>query len=173
MDYEYDAFGNLVKMRDFGGTETLVTYDVRGFRRSINDPNAGRWTYDYLPLGEMRSQVNARGQETSYTYDRLSRAVTRMEPEGTTTWTWGTSAASRNIGALAMVSSPGFQESYQYDSLGRPSAVTTTIAGATLVTRQTYDATSGLPDMLTYPVSSGSTPLRVRYQFDRGRLARV
>ena len=27
--------------------------------------------------------------------------------------------------------------------------------------------------MLTYPVSTGSTPLRVRHQFDRGRLARV
>ena len=173
VDFEYDAFGNLVKTRDFQGTETVVTYDVRGLRRSLNDPDAGRWTYDYFPLGEIRSQTNARGQKTTYTYDKLSRAVSRVEPEGTTTWTWGTSASSRNIGNLASVSAPGFTESYQCDSLGRPSAVTTTIAGVTLVSRQTYDATSGLPDMLTYPVSTGSTPLRVRYQFDRGRLTRV
>ena len=129
VDFEYDAFGNLVKTRDFQGTETVITYDVRGFRRSINDPDAGRWTYDYFPLGEIRSQTNARGQTTTYTYDKLSRAVSRVEPEGTTTWTWGTSASSRNIGSLASVSAPGFQESYQYDSLGRPSVVTTTIAG--------------------------------------------
>jgi RHS repeat-associated protein len=173
VDFEYDAFGNLVKTRDLMGTETVVTYDVRGLRRSLNDPDAGRWTYDYFPLGEIRSQTNARGQKTTYTYDKLSRAVSRVEPEGTTTWTWGTSTSARNIGSLATVSAPGFQESYQYDSLGRPSAVTTTIAGATLVSRQTYDATSGLPDTLTYPVSTGPTPLRVRYQFDRGRLTRV
>ena len=173
VDFEFDAFDNLVKTRDLMGTETVVTYDVRGFRRSLTDPDAGRWTYDYFPLGEVRSQTNARGQKTTYAYDKLSRAVSRVEPEGTTTWTWGTSKSSRNLGQLASVTGPGFQESYQYDSLGRPSTVSTTIAGATLVARQSYDATSGLPDMLTYPVSTGSTPLRVRYQFDRGRLARV
>ena len=85
------------------GTETVVTYDVRGLRRSLNDPDAGRWTYDYFPLGEIRSQTNARGQTTSYTYDKLSRAVSRVEPEGTTTWTWGTSTRGRNIGSLASV----------------------------------------------------------------------
>jgi len=172
-DYEYDAFGNLVMVRDTGGTETLVSYDVRGFRRSIGDPNAGQWTYDYLPLGELRSQVNPRGQATSFTYDRLSRPLTRTEPEGTTTWTWGNNAASRNVGSLAMVSSPGFQESYQYDSLGRPTAITTTIAGATLVTRSSYDPASGALDTLTYPAASGMTPLRVRHHYDRGRLVRL
>ena len=109
---------------------------MRGFRRSLTDPDAGRWTYDYFPLGEIRSQTNARGQKTSYSYDKLSRAVSRVEPEGTTTWTWGTSTSGRNIGSLGEVSAPGFQESYQYDSTRRPSTVTTTIAGATLVARR-------------------------------------
>jgi RHS repeat-associated protein len=172
-DYEYDAFGNLVKVRDFSGAETLMTYDVRGLRRSITDPNAGRWTFDYLPLGELRTQTNARGQRTTISYDRLSRPVTRTEPEGTTTWTWGTSAASRNVGSLASVSSPGFQETYQFDALGRAASTTTAIGGTTFVTRQSYDPVSGVPDLLTYPASTGTMPLRVRHHHDRGVLVRL
>jgi RHS repeat-associated protein len=68
------------------------------------------------------------------------------------------------------VSSPGFLETYQYDSFGRPATVTTTSAGTSLISRQTYHASTGQPDVLTYP---GATPLRVRQEFDRGRLARV
>lgn len=172
-EYEYDAFGNLVTLRDTAGAETVIAYDVRGFRRSIIDPNAGRWTYDYLPLGELRTQTNARGQTTAFTYDRLSRPLTRVEPEGTTTWFWGTSASSREIGSLAVVHSPEFRESYQYDALGRPAVVTTRIAGATLVTRQSYDPVHGRPATLTYPSSTGTTPLRIRSHYDRGRLVRL
>jgi RHS repeat-associated protein len=172
-DYEYDAFGNLVKVRDFAGAETVVTYDVRGFKRSITDPNAGRWAYDYYPLGELRAQTNARGQVTTFSYDRLSRPVSRTEPEGTTAWTWGTLSSSRSIGSLVAVSSPGFRESYQFDGLGRPVTVTTAIAGTSFVSRQTYHSVTGLPDVLTYPASTGIVPLRVRHHYDRGRLVRL
>ena len=171
--YGYDAFGNLTSVRDASGAETVIAYDVRGLRRSISDPNAGRWTFDYLPLGELKSQTNARGQATAFTYDRLSRPLTRTEPEGTTTWTWGATAASRNIGSLASVSSPGFQESYQYDTYGRASTVSTTVAGATFVASQSYDPVTALPDVLTYPASTGTAPLRVRHHYSQGRLVRL
>jgi len=172
-DYEYDAFGNLVKTRDVNGTETLLTYDVRGFRRSMTDPSAGHWTFDYFPSGELKSQRNARGQMTSFTYDRLSRVTARSEPEGTTTWAWGTSAASRNVGSLAAVSAPGFHESYQYDQYGRPSLVTRSAVGFTMVSQQTYDGVTGLPDVFGYPQTTGAARLRVRNHYDRGRLVRV
>lgn len=173
VDYEYDAFDNLVTVRDSTGAMTSITYDVRGFRRSIDDASAGRWLFDYSPLGELRSQTSPRGQATTYTYDRLSRTKTRTEPEGTTTWTWGNSASSRNIGVLSSVSGPGFQESYQFDGLGRPTVSTTTIGGAVLVTRQSYDPATGLLDVLTYPASTGSTPLRIRSHYSRGALVRM
>jgi len=177
VDYEYDAFGNLLKTRDVTGSETMLTYDVRGFRRSITDPNAGRWTFDYLPTGELRSQTNARGQVTSYSYDRLSRATSRAtsrtEIEGTTTWAWGASSASRNIGALATVSGPGFQESYQYDQYGRLSVVNRSAAGLSMASQQTYDGVAGLPDVLAYPRTTAAAGLRVRHHYDRGRLVRL
>jgi len=108
----------MTKVRDFYGTETRAAYDVRGFRTSLADPDAGGSAFTYFPTGEIKTQTNARGQVTSFAYDKLSRPLQRAEPEGVTTWTWGTSAASRNVGTLAAISSPGFQESYQYDAYG-------------------------------------------------------
>jgi RHS repeat-associated protein len=171
--YEHDAWGQLLKVRDARGAETIVTYDVRGFRRSFADPNAGTRTFDYTPLGELRSRTNARGEFTQYAYDRLSRIVSRVEPEGTTTWTWGTSPSARNVGALASVSATGYAETYQYDSLARPSVTTTTISGTRYVTRRSYDGATGLLDVLTYPASTGTVPLRIRHATDRGRLVRL
>ena len=94
-DYEYDAFGNLVRVRDFRGNETVMTYDLRGRRSSINDVDAGLRTFQYTPYGELKSETNARGQTTTLAYDRISRTVSRQELEGTTTWTWGRSPAAR------------------------------------------------------------------------------
>jgi RHS repeat-associated protein len=172
-DYEYDAFGNMVRTRDVNGTETVLAYDVRGFRRSITDPSAGHWTFDYFPSGELRSQTNARGQVASFTYDRLSRPLSRSEPEGTTTWSWGTSVANRNVGALAAVSSPGFHEAYVYDALARPSVVTRTVAGQSLVSQLSYDGLTGRLDVLAYPSTTGAARLRVRHHYDRERLVRL
>jgi len=173
ISYAYDAFDNLVRVRDAKGGETTLSYDQRGYRRTLRNPSLGAWSFDYWPTGELRAQTNARGQKTTFTHDRLSRPLTRKEPEGTTTWTWGTSASSRNIGALARVTSPGFRETYKYDTRGRPSSVTTTVAGLAFTTKSSYDASTGALSVLTYPASTGAAPLQVRHHYDRGRLVRL
>ena len=99
--------------------------------------------------------------------------MSRQELEGTTTWTWGRSPGARNVGALQSVSSPGVQSTYDYDSLGRPSAETFSAFGGTFVTRQDYDTTTGRLDTLTYPSDRSAAPLRVRHHYDRGRLVRL
>ena len=58
-DYEYDAFGDLVRVRDFRGNETVMTYDLRGRRSSINDVDAGLRTFQYTPFGELKAETNA------------------------------------------------------------------------------------------------------------------
>jgi YD repeat-containing protein len=39
--------------------------------------------------GELTSQTDAKNRPVSFTYDKLGRPLTRTEPEGVTTWTWG------------------------------------------------------------------------------------
>lgn len=62
------------------------------------DPDTGRWTYSRNALGELVSQTDARGRTATMTYDRLGRMTRRVEPEGTTTWSWD--GAARRIGKL-------------------------------------------------------------------------
>jgi RHS repeat-associated protein len=172
-EYEYDAFGNLVTVRDFYGAETRMSYNQRGFRTEINDPDAGRWVQDYYPTGELKSQWNPRGQRTKISYDRLSRPVTRIESDLATTWTWGKSSDSRNLGSLASIYSTGFNESYVYDSLGRLVSANTTISGKTYIGRYYYDSVTGLLDKYSYPAILGQPQFLVRYERDRGRVVRI
>lgn len=171
--YDYDAFGRLVKVRDATGSETAVTYDLYGQRLKLVDPDSGTWTSTYSAVGEILSQTNPQGQRTTFAYDLLGRRVTRSEPEGVTTWTWGHEPAAFNVGAVASVSSPGFQESYTYDSVGRPTVVARTVAGTVMTTGLAYETTTGQLSVLTYPGVSGVAPLRLRYVQDRGRVVQV
>ena len=170
IDYEYDAFGNLTKVRDFAGTETSLGYDTLGNRIRLTDPDMGVWSFQYSGLGEVKSHRNPRGQQTTYTYDLLGRVVQRSEPEGLTTWTFGNSAAARNIGALTSVSAPGFIESYGYDSAGRVTTVQRDVAGVSLAASYTYDPATGFLDTLSYPTRSGTPPFRLKHGYERGRL---
>ena len=172
-DYDYDAFDNLVRARDYHGNETVMTYDLRGRRASISDVDAGLRRLQYTPFGDLKSETNARGQTATFAYDRISRPITRQELEGTTTWTWGRTPGARNVGGLQSVSSPGFQATYAYDMLGRPASHTVSAFGGSFVTRFGYAATTGRLDTITYPSDSSIAPLRVRHHYDRGRLVRL
>ncbi len=166
VEYEYDAFGQPLKVRDAANNETVLSYNVRGFKTRSSDPDLGAWTYSYFPLGELKSQTSARNQTTQFTYDELSRPLTRVEPEGTTSFVYDT--AAHGIGALASVSAPGgYAERYQFDSLSRPKQQIITIDGTDHTFDQTYNAL-GLLDTLTYPTSTEGVRFKVRYGYANG-----
>ena len=148
VSYLYDAFGNLLET-DAGGVVTSMSYDLRGRKTAMTDPDMGNWSYVYNLLGELVSQTDAKGQTVTMTYDLLGRMVSRSEAEGLTTWTYDT--AARGIGKIHQVSGPNaYLEVAGYDSLGRPDTTTTTIAGEVYNTSLTYDAL-GRPSTITYP----------------------
>ena len=164
--YDYDAFGGLVRVQDPGGAVSIGSHDLRGFRTQWSDADRGLWTFSGNSLGERVGWTDAKGQSFSLAYDALGRVVSRTEPEGTSTWTWGSSAASRNIGRLVAASGYGYAEAYAYDDRGRP-------ARRTITTDQgyqydyTYDANGAL-ESVTYPVSpvpAGGTAQRLKVHF--------
>ncbi|MEK7207661.1 MAG: FG-GAP-like repeat-containing protein [Pseudomonadota bacterium] len=152
--YTYDSFGNLTlasKSYD-AGTDIAMTYNLRGFKTRMVDPDMGTWNYTYDVLGQMKTQTDNKGQKISMAYDPLGRMTSRVLPngEGTSTWTYGT--AVPEIGKLKTVSNPNATETYAYDSLSRVSSATTSIGGITYTTSYTYDAYSR-PLTLTYPMT--------------------
>jgi len=172
-DYEYDVFSNLLKTRDFNGNEITLTYNVRGLKMTSSDPDMGNWSYGYYPLGELKTQTDAKGQTMSFTYDELSRPLSRTDqPEGMTSWEWDT--ATKGVGRLKGITSPGggYGEIYSYDSLGRTQTSGTIIDGTTYTYTYGYEPTQGTLQTLQYPNSVGA-PFKVQYDYQNGHLLRV
>ena len=157
VSFTYDAAGNLTHVSD-GTNTTINMYDLRGFKKTMDDPDMGQWSYAYNVLGELISQTNAKNQTTTMTYDVLGRLKTRDEPEGTTTWNYDT--ATKGIGKLASVTQyGGYSQTQSYDGLGRPSSSSTTINAIVHTTSNTYDSV-GRVDEITYP-----TGFKVKQQY--------
>lgn len=148
-DYFYDPFGNLEETADDAGNQVFMTYDIRGRKTAMDDPDMGAWSYDYNALGELTSQTDAKGQIVTMAYDKLGRMVSRSEAEGATTWTYDT--ATKGVGKIHQVSGPnGYLSVATYDSLGRPSSSSETIFGEVFTTSVTYDSASRIASQ-TYP----------------------
>ena len=87
--YVYDAFGDLLTTTDPSGNVISNTFDVRGRKTAMSDPDMGGWTYNYDALSELTSQTDAKSQTTSLTYDLLGRLTQSVAPDLTSNWIWG------------------------------------------------------------------------------------
>jgi len=169
-EYEYDAFGNLNRIKDPINAISTGIYNLRGFRTTWADIDRGTWNFVPNSLNELVSWTNAKGQNFSAAYDPLGRLISRTEPEGTSSFVWGSSAVENNIGALKSKSGYGYLEELFYDGSGR-------LANRKITTDQVYNydftyATNGGISTITYPTSPipssppGQTGSRFKIQYD-------
>lgn len=116
-----------------------MTYNIRGQKATMTDPDMGAWVYGYNVFGEQTYQKSAKSQITYLYYDKLGRMTQRNEPEGTATWTYD----QEWIGALDLVVAPGnYEQSLDYDALGRPETVRTKLDSEIHLVQTTFDAQS-------------------------------
>ena len=91
----YDP-GNLISSTDALSKVTAMSYDVRGRKTQMNDPNMGLWKYTYNVLGDLIWQRDAVGNSSTVSYDTLGRITRRVDKtsanvtEKTTQWTYDT-----------------------------------------------------------------------------------
>lgn len=170
--YEYDAFGRLLHVRDaLDNQVSAITYNVRGMKMAQTDMDLGAWTYTRDALGEIVTLRDAKSQLTSFTYDKLGRLTSRTTPEGTSTWTWGSSATSHHIGQLASFGGPGYSERFLYDAFGRP--VTRTVTSDSAYRYDYAYNGLGLLASMTYPRTGIGGRFKVGYEYDAGQLVRI
>jgi RHS repeat-associated protein len=118
--YAYDAIGNLSRTLGAYGDVVAVSFDVLARKVGMDDPNAGKWTYEPNAFGETVSQTSPLNKTSSLSYDELGRVVKRVESDLTSTFVYDT--AANGIGKLAYtVSDNGYCREQGYDALGRPS----------------------------------------------------
>jgi RHS repeat-associated protein len=173
--YAYDPFQNLTLIQDPGGSQTVRTYDLRGHLLTSTDPDRGAWTFESDSLGELLHVRDAKTAAPSWTqqlsYDALGQLITRVEPEGTSTWTWGSVASAHEIGRLKQISGLGETETYSYDGQGRLSDRTTTWAGTSYAIDYVYN-TLGKLDTLIYPATPlSANRFQLKYGYAAGYLA--
>jgi RHS repeat-associated protein len=184
INFTFDAFGSLLSAIDSSAPavtlyQAAYGYGTQAFQTSFTDADLGNWTKTYDALGELTAYTDAKGQAFSFQYDALSRPTQRNEPDPfVTTWTWGNSAASFNIGKLVGVAATSsgvtYSESYGYDVKARLSTKTVVIPGdASYTYTQTYNATTGLLDTLQYPLSTASYQLKLQYSYANGILQQI
>jgi len=159
----YDPFGNLEQTiaptTGTGANTTVLGYDLRGRKTSMDDPDMGHWVYAYDALGQLRRQTDNKGQVSTLTYDVLGRMATRAEAEGTTAWTYD--SVTKGIGKLGSVSGPnGYQQNLSYDVYGRPLADVRRLYGTWMTASTAYDA-YGRVERRHYP-----TGFEVQYSYN-------
>jgi RHS repeat-associated protein len=190
----FDAAGSLTGVTDSVGNTLLsgvtYAYGLKPFRLAATDADRGAWSYTVDSLGERTGWIDAKGQSFSMTYDGLSRPLTRTEPDLFTQWTYGSTPASHNVGQLiaectqtvspCSSTSALYYESRTFDADGRPSTRSITESGNTgndpggvFLFTSTYSATTGLPNTLTYPISTSGVALSLQYAYQNGLLQSV
>jgi RHS repeat-associated protein len=170
--YEYDAFGQLLTVRDaLGNVAASASYNGVGMLVAQTEMNSGTWNYTHNALGELVTLRDARAQQVHFAHDALGRLTSRAAPDGTSALTWGSSATGRNIGQLAAVAGPGYAEGLLYDALGRLSRRTIS-SDESFHFDYGYD-TFGRVTTLSYPATGNGSRLRLAFAYDAGRLARL
>jgi RHS repeat-associated protein len=180
--YTYHPFGELASIKDANGNVTSWAVNDRGFVDATSDPDSGNWTYEVTAFGETTkirdAKASAPSWTTQFTFDKLSRPLTRVESEGTTTFTWGkasdNTANNKYIGRLRQVTSPGgYVELYRFDSKARLDQLRTTIEGTNYFFNQTYDPATGLAATLKYPTSTGTYRHEIAFAYQNNLLRSV
>ena len=177
--YAYDAAGNLISSTDAMGKATTMSYDVRGRKTQMNDPNMGLWKYAYNVLGELIWQKDAVGNTTVLTYDDLGRLANRVDKNSakvtdkTAQWTYD--SASNGKGRISSIkySDNSHRKTFTYNVYGDLASRETTTDSKTVKETYAYDSYGRLTT--TDYAFSGISKYRVKrdYSSNLGFLYRM
>lgn len=143
-DYSYQTYtyfpdGKLKTSIDSKGNLTKVEYDNLGYRSKLDDPDLGKWTYQYNAAGELLKKQDANGVTTTYRYDSLGRKVYQKDgSSAASTWVYdGRGTAS--LGALTAMSGHGSNSDFYYHANGLLAEKATFVDGDKFSTLYFYD----------------------------------
>ncbi|MCM1161126.1 MAG: DUF6531 domain-containing protein, partial [Roseburia sp.] len=179
-EYEYDAVGNIVGLKDGNGnrtgyktdmwgritrtvladgTEEAYTYDAAGNITSATDGNGNTVYYDYNADNKLSKRVDAAGAEEIFCYDKEGRLCEHLDRDG-----------RKNIyrynmyGSLTMHEAAGtdLKDVWEYDRMGR---LKSAIGGGMRYEYNYYE--NGL---LKEKKASGRTLLSYTYDLDGNKV---
>ena len=178
MNIEYKYYSNGKPQSITTGNSTItMEYDELGRRTKIDDPDAGETVTTYYKNGQLKSETDGRGIETTYIYDDLGRITERRRKNtkdtrseaSVTTYIYGTSGNGK--GRVTEKSLGYNKVTYEYDELGRVISETRPQAynhdGTRDDMRKSYTYNrQGLLATVNYPASHSAGGLTIGYRYD-------
>ena len=165
--YEYDVLGNLKKVTDAKGNQTIINYDSLSRKINMNDPDMGYWEYAYDLNSNLTWQKDAKGQIIQFQYDVVNRITMKdYPPSGTdvvyTYDTYDDGSTTNAKGRLVKVTDISGSEKFYYDKMGRTKTTIKTVDGINYQIDTTYDEL-GRTASIIYPDDE-----TVYYDYDNG-----
>ncbi len=153
VSYTYDAAGRIIQSVDGTGTRNF-SYDSGGRKIGMTDP-MGNTVASYDKAGRIVSQTDVSGRTLSYAYDPTARLTSVDDATEAVQYTY-----TDNGQPLVAKYPNGIQTAYGYDTLGRVTGLTHTIAatGAIVVAYAAqYDKAGNLAQVTEQPSGDVTT----------------
>jgi RHS repeat-associated protein len=174
--YAYGRKNVLATVTDPAGNTWTYTYDLRGRKTRVDDPDQGTQTMTYNDDGTLATVTDSRGTTLAYTYDTLNRKT--AEYLGSTTgtklaeWTYDTLAKGQLTSSTRYDNGNAYTTavtSYTADYQPRGTTVTIPAAEGALAGTYTYSMTykvDGSPSTTTVPAAGGLPQETLGYGYD-------
>ncbi|MBQ9676810.1 MAG: VCBS repeat-containing protein [Prevotella sp.] len=157
VSYVYHSNGKPSSVESEGAT-VYMDYDEAGNQTFLDDPDAGTSEYEYDALGRVIRQTDARGNETTFTYDATGKLTARNCGGVVTSYTYGTSGYDKE--RLVREQTGDRIINYTYNNKGLLSSETRSMTGETPVTFTYQYDDKGRLSSKTYPQG---VPVNYRY----------
>lgn len=144
---DFDSDGNPIALK-YSNRQITNTYNIRGFKAAMKDPDMGNFAYVTNGLGLVMQQTNNKGEITKYTYDILDRVTRREEPEGITEFRYDPVNGKGQISQIWL--NGKFSEGYEYNGFGKVVKATYSRNNQNKTFEYTYNI-NGLMETLKYP----------------------
>lgn len=183
--FTLDSDGNILLVAGAPGSITMTYYygGEGDYAATRIDPALGSWSYSPDALGDVLSYQDAKGQQFKTTYDGLGRPTQRSDgwtasgSETVTSWTWGVTPASHDVGQLDEAQTTTVDGTYvdqrSYDGDSRLATRAITIPGDAKYTYSYTYNPQGLPGTLQYPAGGSYSGPKLNYGYTNGILASV
>ena len=140
--YDYDNFGNLVKISYPDGTTETFTYDHEGNNLTATDRLGRTVTMTYDKVGNLLSKTYPNGAQVTYSYDNNYNLVSETSASGGTTY-------------------------YEYDKIGRNTAITDALGNRTSFAYNSKSQLESMTDakgnVYTYSYDNNGNRIKTTY----------
>ena len=113
--YRYNAFNQIIWMRDRNGIETSYAYDTNAQLSSFTDGRGNTTNYIYDASGNLLSVTDALGAQTSYVYDKQGNFISMTDALGHIT----AYAYDEQGRLISVTDAAGNETSYEYTTAGK------------------------------------------------------